>query len=105
MEVILGSVMVFLLASVVIVPITKRLRLGSVLGYLLAGLPIGHWGLSIIPDGEVILHSGEIAVDGGRRAVRSRAINASRSGIVGRGSSARRAMMERRARNRRRHKA
>ena len=38
MEVIFGSVMVFLLASVVIVPIAKRLRLGSVLGYLLAGL-------------------------------------------------------------------
>ena len=38
MEVILGSVMVFLLASVVIVPIAKRLRLGSVLGYLLADL-------------------------------------------------------------------
>ena len=37
MEVIFGSVMVFLLASVVIVPIAKRLRLGSVLGYLLAG--------------------------------------------------------------------
>ena len=97
--------MVFLLASVVIVPIAKRLRLGSVLGYLLAGLAIEHWGLSIIPDGEVILHSGETAVDGGRPAARSRAINASRSGIVGRGSSARRAMMERRARNRRRHKA
>ena len=47
MEVILGSVMVFLLASVVIVPIAKRLRLGSVLGYLLAGLAIGPWGLSI----------------------------------------------------------
>ena len=38
MEVVFGSVMVFLLASVVIVPIAKRLRLGSVLGYLLADL-------------------------------------------------------------------
>ena len=62
MEVILGGVMVFLLAAVVIVPIAKRLRLGSVLGYLLAGLAIGPWGLSIIPDGDVILHFAEFGV-------------------------------------------
>lgn len=54
--------MVFLLAAVVIVPIAKRLRLGSVLGYLLAGLAIGPWGLSIIPDGDVILHFAEFGV-------------------------------------------
>lgn len=62
MDVILINVAVFLIAAVAIVPLAKQLRLGSVLGYLLAGLLIGPWGLRIIPDGEVILHFAEFGV-------------------------------------------
>ena len=62
MDVILTNVAVFLIAAVAIVPLAKLLRLGSVLGYLLAGLLIGPWGLRIIPDGEVILHFAEFGV-------------------------------------------
>ncbi|MBX9606666.1 MAG: cation:proton antiporter [Gammaproteobacteria bacterium] len=40
----------------------KRLRLGAVLGYLLAGLLIGPWGLRLILDAEVILHFAEFGV-------------------------------------------
>ncbi len=62
MDVILINVAVFLVAAVAIVPLAKRLRMGSVLGYLLAGLVIGPWGLRIIPDGDVILHFAEFGV-------------------------------------------
>ena len=38
------------------------LGLGSVLGYLLAGVVIGPWGLSLISDVEAILHFAEFGV-------------------------------------------
>ncbi len=44
----LQNAMVYLLAAVVSVPIAKRLGLGAVLGYLLAGIAIGPWGLGLI---------------------------------------------------------
>ena len=47
MEAVLQNVLVFLFAAVAVVPLAKRLRLGAVLGYLLAGLLIGPWGLQI----------------------------------------------------------
>ena len=37
----LESALIYLLAAVVAVPIAKRLGLGSVLGYLIAGIEIG----------------------------------------------------------------
>lgn len=58
----LVNVLVFLVAAVAVVPLAKRLRLGSVLGYLIAGLIIGPWGLRIIPDAEVVLHFAEFGV-------------------------------------------
>ena len=39
---------IYLAAAVVSVPIAKRLGLGSVLGYLLAGMLIGPFGLRLI---------------------------------------------------------
>ena len=62
MEAVLQNVLVFLIAAVAVVPLAKRLRLGAVLGYLLAGLLIGPWGLRLILDGEVILHFAEFGV-------------------------------------------
>jgi CPA2 family monovalent cation:H+ antiporter-2 len=40
--------MVYLAAALVMVPLAKRLGLGSVLGYLLAGLVIGPFGLDLV---------------------------------------------------------
>ncbi len=53
---------VFLAAAVVSVPISKRLGLGSVLGYLVAGMVIGPWVLGLISDVESILHFAEFGV-------------------------------------------
>ena len=52
----------FLGAAVVMVPIAKHLGLGSVLGYLAAGILIGPSGLVIIDEPEVILHFAEFGV-------------------------------------------
>jgi len=49
-------------AGVVAVPLFRRLGLGSVLGYLAAGLVIGPFGLGLFDDPESILHFAEIGV-------------------------------------------
>lgn len=46
----LQTAVIFLLATVIAVPITKRFRLGAVLGYLLAGVVIGPAELRLIAD-------------------------------------------------------
>ncbi len=54
---------VYLAAAVISVPIAKRYGLGSVLGYLLAGIIIGPFGLGLIgEEGEDILHFAEFGV-------------------------------------------
>ena len=58
----LGQVVILLSASVVAVPIFRRLGLGSVLGYLAAGLVIGPFGLRLFSDPEAILHVAELGV-------------------------------------------
>lgn len=55
--------MVYLAASVIMVPLAKRLGLGSVLGYLLAGVLIGPAVLKFIgTEGESLMHSAEFGV-------------------------------------------
>lgn len=49
-------------AAVVAVPLFKRIGLGSVLGYLAAGLVIGPFGLHIIHDPHAIIHLAEFGV-------------------------------------------
>ncbi len=49
-------------AAVVAVPLFKRLGLGSVLGYLAAGLAIGPFGMQLIDDPQTILHTAELGV-------------------------------------------
>lgn len=54
---------VYLAAAVVAVPIAKRLGLGSVLGYLLAGVAIGPFALGLIgTEGQDIMHFAEFGV-------------------------------------------
>jgi hypothetical protein len=52
---------VYLLAAVISVPLAKRLGLGSVLGYLLAGVVIGPFGLVGSAHGDV-MHIAEFGV-------------------------------------------
>lgn len=56
------KVVTLLGAAVVAVPLFKRLGLGSVLGYLAAGLTIGPFGMSLISDPATILHTAELGV-------------------------------------------
>ncbi|MDD9155950.1 glutathione-regulated potassium-efflux system protein KefB [Aliivibrio sp. S4TY2] len=53
---------IFLAAAVVTVPLAQRFGLGAVLGYLLAGIAIGPWGLQLISDVDAILHFSEFGV-------------------------------------------
>ncbi len=56
------KVVLLLGAGVVAVPVFKRLGLGSVLGYLAAGLVIGPFGLGLFSDPQAILHVAELGV-------------------------------------------
>jgi glutathione-regulated potassium-efflux system protein KefB len=58
----LQQALIFLAAAVVAVPLFKRLGLGSVLGYLAAGMVIGPFGIRAISDVESILHFAEFGV-------------------------------------------
>ena len=58
----LGHAAVLLAAGVVAVPLFRRLQLGSVLGYLAAGLAIGPFGLGVFGEPETILHVAEFGV-------------------------------------------
>jgi len=55
-------IVVLLGAAVIAVPLFKRLGLGSVLGYLAAGLVIGPFGLGLFSDPQAILHVAELGV-------------------------------------------
>jgi glutathione-regulated potassium-efflux system ancillary protein KefC len=56
------DVMVYLGSAIVFVPLFARLRLGSVLGYLVAGCVIGPFGLRLVKDVQSILHFSEFGV-------------------------------------------
>jgi len=59
---VLRDALVYLGAAVVCVPIAKRIGLGSVLGYLIAGCAIGPWGLGFVTNVESILNFSEFGV-------------------------------------------
>ncbi|UFN50176.1 monovalent cation:proton antiporter-2 (CPA2) family protein [Roseomonas sp. OT10] len=58
----LVQVVALLGAGVVAVPLFQRLGLGSVLGYLAAGLAIGPFGLGLFSDPQAIIHTAELGV-------------------------------------------
>lgn len=61
-QTLLTAGVLYLFAAVVAVPIAARLGIGAVLGYLLAGIAIGPWGLGFISDVQEILHFSELGV-------------------------------------------
>lgn len=56
------AVVVLLAAAVIAVPLFRRAGLGSVLGYLAAGLAIGPFGLGFFHDAQSIIHVAELGV-------------------------------------------
>ncbi|MEM1261158.1 MAG: monovalent cation:proton antiporter-2 (CPA2) family protein [Pseudomonadota bacterium] len=58
----LEQVVIYIGAAVIAVPIAKRLGLGSVLGYLSAGIIIGPAALGLIGDVDQVLHFAELGV-------------------------------------------
>lgn len=58
----LVSVVTLLSAAVIAVPLFKKLGLGSVLGYLAAGLAVGPFGLKLFSDPQAIIHLAELGV-------------------------------------------
>src|SRR5512147_170963 len=55
-------VVALLAAGVISVPLFRRLGLGSVLGYLAAGLAIGPFGLGFFSDPHAVLQVAELGV-------------------------------------------
>src|SRR6266480_2832790 len=54
---------IYLLAAVVSVPLAKRLGLGSVLGYLFAGVVIGPFCFGLVgTEGQDVMHVAEFGV-------------------------------------------
>jgi glutathione-regulated potassium-efflux system protein KefB len=58
----LPSVLVFLVAVVIAVPLARKLKLGSVLGYLAAGVVIGPYGLQWVKNPDAISGISEFGV-------------------------------------------
>ncbi|MCF8168416.1 MAG: glutathione-regulated potassium-efflux system protein KefC [Rhodoferax sp.] len=53
---------IYLSAAVIVVPLSQALGLGSIIGYLAAGIAIGPWGLGLVTNVEDILHFAEFGV-------------------------------------------
>lgn len=58
----LTSSLIYLTAAVLAVPISKALGLGSIIGYLLAGIAIGPWGFGFVANAQDVLHFAEFGV-------------------------------------------
>jgi monovalent cation:proton antiporter-2 (CPA2) family protein len=58
----LQQALLYLAAGVIAVPIFQRLKLGAVLGYLVAGMAIGPWGFGLIGHPETVLGFAEFGV-------------------------------------------
>lgn len=59
---VLFHMFVFLAAACLMVPLASRFKLGSVLGYLAAGIAIGPFGTALIGNPEQIMHFAEFGV-------------------------------------------
>jgi len=59
---VLAESLIFLIAAVICVSLSRRLGFGAVLGYLAAGIVIGPFGFSFVTDVDHILHFAELGV-------------------------------------------
>ncbi len=62
MQSFIEQALVFISAAVILVPIFKRLGLGSVLGYLIAGMLVGPSGFKLIQNFESVKHFSESGI-------------------------------------------
>ncbi|TBR77512.1 MAG: glutathione-regulated potassium-efflux system protein KefC [Burkholderiaceae bacterium] len=53
---------IYLAAAVIMVPLSRALGLGAIIGYLVAGIAIGPWGLGLVTNVQDILHFAEFGV-------------------------------------------
>ncbi len=58
----LTTSLIYLAAAVIAVPLARVLGLGSIIGYLGAGIAIGPWGLALVTDAKTILSVAEFGV-------------------------------------------
>lgn len=58
----LTSVLLFLLAAVIFVPLGKRFGAGPILSYLAAGVILGPGGMALVSDPAAVLHFAELGV-------------------------------------------
>jgi glutathione-regulated potassium-efflux system ancillary protein KefC len=58
----LTTSLIYLAAAVIAVPLARALGLGSIIGYLVAGIVIGPWGLALVSDAQTILTVAEFGV-------------------------------------------
>ena len=58
----LTNTLIYLAAAVIVVPLSRALGLGAIIGYLAAGIAIGPWGLRLVSDVQSILHFAEFGV-------------------------------------------
>jgi glutathione-regulated potassium-efflux system ancillary protein KefC len=58
----LTTSLIYLAAAVIAVPLARALGLGSIIGYLGAGIAIGPWGLALVTDAQTILSVAEFGV-------------------------------------------
>ena len=58
----LTNSLIYLGAAVIAVPLSRALGLGSIIGYLGAGIAIGPWGLGLVSNVQDILHFAEFGV-------------------------------------------
>lgn len=62
MQVFLNHLIIILIATIVFVPLFKRLGLGAVVGYLVAGYFLGPYGLALIAEVQSIMHLSEFGI-------------------------------------------
>jgi glutathione-regulated potassium-efflux system ancillary protein KefC len=58
----LQASLIYLGAAVLAVPLARAVGLGSIIGYLAAGIAIGPWGLKFVTDPQTMLHAAEFGV-------------------------------------------
>src|SRR3982750_4286177 len=58
----LSNSLIYLSAAVIAVPLSRAIGLGSILGYLAAGIALGPFGFGLVRNVEDILHFAEFGV-------------------------------------------